>query len=217
MYRNHETSIGAQVEILSLVARDFSSTAQYFACTGESSFQRSTQTIFHRNFETASLHLRECTRHWLFDGIVQLLLHLDRSSTEMCSLQLPCPGSFSHIQTGSNYSWLQDQNFLVKSNSPKPQHRQTKNCPWKNCQGRYVCADSSISELVSDFGFSRPDQPVTLVRTFGTFGFSLTLFLLFPLPSLLEHDLFFFCLCQIIACRCLCVHCSFVVNVLHRT
>ena len=45
-------------------------------------------------------------------------------------------------------------------------------------------------------------------------------FVLFALPSLLEHDLLCLpsvCLCHTIACLCSCVHCSLVENVLHRT
>ena len=34
---------------------------------------------------------QECTRHWPFDQVFHLLVHLDPSSMDMCSLQLLCP------------------------------------------------------------------------------------------------------------------------------
>ena len=67
-----------------------------------------------RILETAQLHHQESIHHWLFDRIFHLLLHLDRSSMGMCPLQLLCPGSSSPIQTASDYSWHQDQDFQVK-------------------------------------------------------------------------------------------------------
>ena len=52
--------------------------------------------------------------NWLFDRIFHLLLHLEQSSMEMCSLQLLCPGSSSPIQTVSDHSWHQDPFLQVK-------------------------------------------------------------------------------------------------------
>ena len=42
---NHETTVGSQLEIFSSFARDFSSSAQHFVYTSESTVQRSTQTV----------------------------------------------------------------------------------------------------------------------------------------------------------------------------
>ena len=69
---------------------------------------------FHRSLETSKLHHQESTHHWQSDRIFHLLLPLDQSSMDMCSLQLLCPGSSSPIQTASDYAWHQDQNFQVK-------------------------------------------------------------------------------------------------------
>ena len=66
---------------------------------------------FHRNLDSAKHHHQECTHHWPFDRIAHLLLHPDRGSTEMCSLQLLCPRSFTPDETASDCSLHQDQNF----------------------------------------------------------------------------------------------------------
>ena len=90
-----------------------------------------------------------------------------------------------------------------------------------------------MSELASDFEFSRPERPAfdvlplceplapwfaLLVPLDFPLDFDLVS-LLVPLPenegSLLDHDLL--CLPLPYDCLCLCVHCSPVENVLHRT
>ena len=75
--------------------------AQHLVYLRESSTQRSEQTVFHRILEIAKLHHQQSIHHWRSDRIFHLLLFLDQSSTSMCSLQLPCPGSSSPIQTAS--------------------------------------------------------------------------------------------------------------------
>ena len=93
---NHETTVGSQLEIFSSFARDFSSSAQHFVYTSESTVQRSTQTVSIVTLKTAEappkkIHsLRCCSIETSIS-----LLHLDQSSMEMWSLQLLCPGSRS--------------------------------------------------------------------------------------------------------------------------
>ena len=119
------------------------------------------------------LHHQECTSQWSCNKIFRLLLHLDRSLMHMCSLEFMCPGSSSPIRTASDCSLHQDQNFpgkvglrirhrfvpnlhaSVPSSSHHSMHLDSSHRQTRNCQG-YVCADSCVSELVSDFGFSRP-------------------------------------------------------------
>ena len=98
-----------------LFARDLCNTTQHFVYTRESSVHRSEQTVFVAQVTLPCSKHQESIHHWLSDRIFHLQLHLNQSSTMgMCSLQLLCPGSFSAIQTASDYSWHQDPNFLVK-------------------------------------------------------------------------------------------------------
>ena len=98
----------SQVEILSSFARDFSSIAQHFVCTSESSVQRSIHTIFIVTLKLPSYTITDT-----------LTTGCSKESSISCSIltKVPwtlCPGSFSPIQPASDYSWHQDQNFQVK-------------------------------------------------------------------------------------------------------
>ena len=116
----------------------------------------------------------------------------------MCSLPLLCTGSFSPIQTASDNSLHQGQNFPVNvglrnchkfcaptffaiqtlsshhSIHRNSSHHQTRTCQRKNCQ-----CDTSVQipeslNFVSDCGFSKTRQTMfrgfTLSRTSDTFG-----------------------------------------------
>ena len=67
---------------------------------------------FSSHLQNAKVPHQECIHHWVIDGTFHLLLLIDRSSIEMCSLQLLCQSPFSPIQTIQDCSWHQDQNFL---------------------------------------------------------------------------------------------------------
>ena len=85
--RDHVTTVTSQVEILSSFARDLCSTAQQFVYTSESSIQRSEQSVFIVSLELPSSTLpNPFTTGSPTES--SLLLLLDQSSTEMCSLQL---------------------------------------------------------------------------------------------------------------------------------
>ena len=114
MHWSHETTVGSQVEILSSFARAFSSTAEHFVYTRESSVQRSAQAIFVIAFELPSSTVMNALTTGPFCRIFRLLLHLDKSLMDMCSLQLLCQSSTSPIQTAADCSLHRDQNFLQK-------------------------------------------------------------------------------------------------------
>ena len=117
-------------------------------------------------------------RPWLFDRSFHLLLHLYQRSMEMCTLQLLYPSSFSPIQTASDCSWHQDQNFKVKMKlrgivtslirTFMPSNRTPFISPFiaspaiitprilgVRLSVECVCADSQVSETISDVGFSK--------------------------------------------------------------
>ena len=114
VHKNHETTIGYPKWKPCRPVHAISPAMHNTMCTPVSLPFRDRHKPFHRNLETATLHRLEYIHHWLCDRIFDLLLHLDQSSMVTCSLQLLCPGSFSPIQSVSNCSWHQDQNYGVK-------------------------------------------------------------------------------------------------------
>ena len=153
-------------------------------------------------------------------------------------MQLLRPRSFS--------SWHQDLNFQRKVSvwnchrfDPDPHatqshsshhsihrnssHHHTKNCPCRNCQW-----DTSVQiprflklSLVSDF-----QDRIGLFSTFYSctnlcnLGMFLWIFTYSPFCLLCPHSWTMtcpVCLCQMISCRCVCVHCNLVEHMLHRT
>ena len=106
---------------------------------------------------------------------------------------------------------------FVKSSS----HHESMKCQWD-----MFCADSWVSELISDFEFSRPERPVFDVFPCANLWhlwflwFFLWIFQCSRYSLLCPHSWTVtcsVCLWQTIACLCSCVHCSLVEHVFHRT
>ena len=81
----------------------------------------------HKSFCIVTLKLpsstiRDILHHWLFD-IFHILLHPDRSSMTLCSLQLLCPGSSSPMRTDLDGSLHRDQKTPPESVSLRKSHR----------------------------------------------------------------------------------------------
>ena len=236
---NHETTVGSQIEILSSFARDFSSTAQHLVCTS-GVFRSEIDT--NRLHRTLQLHRQECTHRWQFDRVFHLLLHLDRS-LDMCSLQLLCPGSSSPIRFGllmaprsiPSENGLAELSLVCSQPSCHPTALQS---PFHSSQLQPtsnqelsvlewsvgdVCADSEFLHLSLISGSQVRTDQFARFHPWTNLWHLWTFLLICPHSprSLLCHQSWtmtcFVCLCQMVACRCHCVQCSLVGNVLHRT